>query len=70
MSQTANRVTTPAIERGRLTWSGVSLSLHAVLIYLFLYLPILVLIIFSFTRDAFGVRWARLHPRLVCTPLQ
>jgi len=57
MSQTANRVTTPAIERGRLTWSGVSLSLHAVLIYLFLYLPILILIIFSFTRDAFGVRW-------------
>lgn len=47
----------PIIERGRLTWSGVSLSLHALLIYLFLYLPILVLIIFSFTRDEFGVRW-------------
>ena len=48
---------TPIVERGRLTWSGVSLSLHALLIYLFLYLPILVLIIFSFTRDEFGVRW-------------
>jgi spermidine/putrescine transport system permease protein len=58
MSQASNRVTAPAIERGRLTWGGVSLSLHAVLIYAFLYLPILVLIIFSFTRDEFGVRWS------------
>jgi spermidine/putrescine transport system permease protein len=29
-----------------------------VLIYVFLYLPILVLIIFSFSRDEFGVRWS------------
>lgn len=49
---------TPIMERGRLTWSGVSLSFYALLIYLFLYLPILVLIIFSFTRDEFGVRWS------------
>ena len=48
---------TPIMERGRLTWSGVSLSIYALLVYLFLYLPILVLIIFSFTRDEFGVRW-------------
>jgi spermidine/putrescine transport system permease protein len=58
MSQASNRVTTPVIERGRLTWSGASLSFYAVLIYAFLYLPILVLIIFSFSRDEFGVRWS------------
>jgi len=48
---------TPAVERGRLTWSGVSLTAFAVLTYLFLYAPIAILVIFSFTRDQFGVRW-------------
>jgi spermidine/putrescine transport system permease protein len=47
----------PAVERGRLTWSGLSLTAHAVLMYLFLYVPIAILVIFSFTRDEFGVRW-------------
>lgn len=47
----------PAVEQGRLTWSGVALATHAVLLYLFLYLPIVILVIFSFTRDQFGVRW-------------
>ena len=30
---------------------------HALLMYLFLYAPIIVLVIFSFTKDTFGVRW-------------
>lgn len=47
----------PAVERGRLTWGGLSLTAWAVLMYLFLYVPIAVLVIFSFTRDEFGVRW-------------
>lgn len=52
-----SRAAKPAVERGRLTWSGLSLTVHAVLIYLFLYIPIAILVIFSFTRDEFGVRW-------------
>ncbi len=47
----------PAVEQGRLTWSGVALTAFAVLLYLFLYLPIAILVAFSFTRDQFGVRW-------------
>jgi spermidine/putrescine transport system permease protein len=47
----------PAVERGRLTWSGLSLTSFAVLIYLFLYVPIAILVLFSFTQDEFGVRW-------------
>lgn len=53
-SQSALR---PAVEQGRLTWSGVALTVYAVLLYLFLYLPIAILVVFSFTRDQFGVRW-------------
>jgi spermidine/putrescine transport system permease protein len=47
----------PGLDRGRITWGELALSAHAVLLYLFLYLPILVLVVFSFTRDEFGVRW-------------
>jgi spermidine/putrescine transport system permease protein len=47
----------PAVERGRLTWGGLSLTAWAVLMYMFLYVPIAILVIFSFTRDEFGVRW-------------
>ncbi|NWF81864.1 MAG: ABC transporter permease [Chloroflexi bacterium] len=53
-SRSASR---PAVAQGRLTWSGVALATHAVLLYLFLYLPIVILVVFSFTRDQFGVRW-------------
>ncbi|GAB4432281.1 MAG: ABC transporter permease [Chloroflexi bacterium OHK40] len=53
----ATRAAKPAIERGRLTWGGLALTAHAVLMYLFLYVPITILVIFSFTRDEFGVRW-------------
>ena len=48
---------TPAVERGRLTWSGLTLAGVAVLTYLFLYAPIAILVLFSFTSDQFGVRW-------------
>lgn len=51
------RAAKPAVEGGRLTWGGLALTVHAVLMYLFLYGPILILVIFSFTRDEFGVRW-------------
>lgn len=47
----------PSIVQGRLTWNGLALGLHAVLIYAFLYVPIAILVIFSFTQDEFGVRW-------------
>jgi spermidine/putrescine transport system permease protein len=36
---------------------GAALTLHSALMYLFLYAPILVLVVFSFTQDSFGVRW-------------
>ncbi|MGQ9611570.1 MAG: ABC transporter permease [Chloroflexus sp.] len=46
-----------AFAEGRLTWSGVGLTIFSILAYLFLYAPIVILVIFSFTRDEFGVRW-------------
>ena len=33
------------------------LNVHSALMYLFLYAPILILVIFSFTKDSFGARW-------------
>ncbi len=56
-AQQHRRAGAPTMEQGRLTWSGLSLTIHAILMYLFLYGPIAVLVIFSFTRDEFGVRW-------------
>jgi spermidine/putrescine transport system permease protein len=56
-SAAAARPARPAVERGRLTWGGLSLTAWAVVMYLFLYVPIAILVIFSFTRDEFGVRW-------------
>lgn len=47
----------PAAAAGRRRLGSLALSLHTVLVYLFLYVPILILVIFSFTRDEFGVRW-------------
>lgn len=46
-----------AFAEGYLTWSGVGLTIFSILVYLFLYAPIVILVIFSFTRDEFGVRW-------------
>lgn len=56
-AQARTRAAKPAVERGRLTWGGLTLAAHAVLMYMFLYVPIVILVIFSFTRDEFGVRW-------------
>lgn len=56
-AQARPKATGPAVEQGRLTWGGLTLTVHTVLMYLFLYVPILILVIFSFTRDEFGVRW-------------
>lgn len=58
-NQHAQRVSSwwPRVDRGALTWGRLTLTLHAFLMYLFLYGPILVLVVFSFTRDEFGVRW-------------
>ncbi|WP_298818443.1 ABC transporter permease [Chloroflexus sp.] len=53
---TAARMQT-AFSEGRLTWSGLALTVFSILVYLFLYAPIIVLVVFSFTRDEFGVRW-------------
>lgn len=53
----SRRLARPAIEQGRLTWSGAALAGYAAALYLFLYLPIAILVLFSFTRDQFGVRW-------------
>lgn len=46
-----------AFSEGRLTWSGLALTGFSILVYLFLYAPIVILVLFSFTRDEFGVRW-------------
>jgi spermidine/putrescine transport system permease protein len=47
----------PAVVRDKLGWGGLALSLNALLLYLFLYGPIVILVVFSFTSDEFGVRW-------------
>jgi len=36
---------------------GKTLPVIAVLVYLFLWLPVIILIIFSFSADKFGIRW-------------
>lgn len=49
--------TKSALTTGRNTLGRRLLDVHAWLIYVFLYAPILILVIFSFTQDGFGVRW-------------
>jgi len=39
------------------SWGNRLLQVHTWLVYFFLYAPIVILVIFSFTQDAFGVRW-------------
>ncbi|GIV88511.1 MAG: hypothetical protein KatS3mg055_1029 [Chloroflexus sp.] len=75
MIKTAPATTTATRSRkvfvaGQLTWSGLGLALFSVLVYLFLYAPIAILVLFSFTRDEFGVRWTGFTHRLVHPPLQ
>ena len=46
----------PRIEGHRWSWRDVLLGSFATLTYIFLYAPIVVLVLFSFTPDSFGVR--------------
>ncbi len=46
-----------ATKRRRLPIGTALLGTHSALMYIFLYAPIVVLVIFSFTQDAFGVQW-------------
>jgi spermidine/putrescine transport system permease protein len=55
-TQTPAASATRAARRSRGAGRAV-LDLHTVLMYAFLYAPIVILVIFSFTRDSFGARW-------------
>jgi spermidine/putrescine transport system permease protein len=56
-SQSQARPTAPprVEERGR-GWRDLLLVVHSTLMYMFLYAPIVILVLFSFTTDGFGVR--------------
>lgn len=45
------------LDRRRPGWRTLLLGVHSALMYLFLYAPIIVLVLFSFTSDSFGVRF-------------
>jgi spermidine/putrescine transport system permease protein len=47
----------PRVAERRGGWRTTLLGMHSFLTFLFLYAPIVILVIFSFTRDSFGVRW-------------
>jgi spermidine/putrescine transport system permease protein len=47
----------PRAEDRRRSWRELLLGTHATLVYFFLYAPIVILVLFSFTKDTFGVRW-------------
>ncbi len=47
----------PHVERRRSSLGTSLLSLHSILSFIFLYAPIVVLVVFSFTSDSFGVVW-------------
>jgi len=55
-SQPQARPTAPRIEGRRRSWRTALLGIHSALMYFFLYAPIVVLVLFSFTTDGFGVR--------------
>lgn len=46
-----------AAQSGRRSAGDAALGLHSLLMYIFLYAPIVILVVFSFTKDSFGVRW-------------
>jgi spermidine/putrescine transport system permease protein len=48
--------TAPPPDEKRRSFGSILLGVHAWLIYFFLYAPIIVLVLFSFTTDSFGVR--------------
>ncbi len=47
----------PRVEQRRGSWRTGLLGLHSILSFIFLYAPIVVLVVFSFTNDSFGVVW-------------
>lgn len=47
----------PRVEDRRRSWRDLLLGAHSTLVYVFLYAPIVILVLFSFTKDTFGVRW-------------
>jgi spermidine/putrescine transport system permease protein len=47
----------PNTSSGRRSFGTALLTLHSALVFFFLYAPIIVLVVFSFTTDSFGVRW-------------
>ena len=46
----------PRVDERRRNWRTMLLGAHSALMYFFLYAPILILVLFSFTTDNFGVR--------------
>lgn len=46
----------PRVERRSRNWRTFLLGAHSTLMYIFLYAPIIILVLFSFTTDGFGVR--------------
>src|SRR5690349_3331367 len=46
----------PRAQEQRRNWRDILLGIHSALIYIFLYAPIVILVLFSFTTDGFGVR--------------
>ena len=56
-SQSQARPTAPPrVDERRGNWRTVLLGIHSALMYFFLYAPIVILVLFSFTTDGFGVR--------------
>jgi spermidine/putrescine transport system permease protein len=46
----------PRVEEPGRNWRTILLGVHSAIMYLFLYAPIIILVLFSFTTDGFGVR--------------
>lgn len=55
-SQSRAGAATQARSRRSINWRDVLLGVFSTLVYVFLYAPIVVLVLFSFTTDGFGVR--------------
>src|SRR4051812_14148537 len=55
-SQAQARPTAPPQIQDRRSWRTILLGSFATLTYIFLYAPIVILVLFSFTPDSFGVR--------------
>ncbi|KAB8143877.1 ABC transporter permease [Chloroflexia bacterium SDU3-3] len=47
----------PGLEERGISWRTWLLGAEAALMYVYLFAPIVVLVIFSFTSDPFGIRW-------------